>query len=283
MKLADAYTDLMGLVGLQSFAHAPVGMKARMCADVNATLQLVFGYAAELWLRQERSATFPASCRHAFKLVQGRKTFTSPSLPKKLYRHCTVNVGGQVNKIMGNGSLLLPASKTGMVEAFVYGDATALDGDIEQVGIPVVDTTTGRQLRNGSLNISFFAPRFGVAQTYTVQSDYSNGKMVSVMRLYPLSGGVRTVVFPATLRVPQVEMDDDEKPLHRQVDIPIPLNYWQSIFLPILKQQFSTWPHYASYGNVENLRQGRDLAVQALNRLRPQAVRDTKVIISDRW
>ena len=243
----------MGLVALERFEHGPIGMKSRMCADVNATLQTIFAEASERWLLQPRTVTIPAN-----------------------------------------------ASKV------------ALARDIERVEVPVTDADTGTTLFDGNIAIAQYMPRYGAPRVYHVQSEYSSGgrfggKMVNVLRVYPLANAPRRISFMARLLVPRVERDDDEKELRlkdtlderlaakkikpatyhaamRKIDerfqIPIPNDYWESVFLPLLRKQFTTWPHCPTYGNVEQIRTEAEAAMKLLKQLRPQAVRSVTTKIS---
>ena len=246
----------MGLVALERFEHGPIGMKSRMCADVNATLQTIFAEASERWLLQPRTVTIPAN-----------------------------------------------ASKV------------ALARDIERVEVPVTETSTGKVLVNGNISITQRNQGYGFVHSYYVQSEFSSGgssggsggRMKNILHIWPRSVYPTELSFTARLLVPRVERDDDEKELRlkdtlderldakkikpatyhaamRKIDerfqIPIPNNYWESIFLPLLRKQFTTWPHCPTYGNVEQIRGEAEAAMKLLKQLRPQAVRSVTTKIS---
>lgn len=94
----------------------------------------------------------------------------------------------------------------------------------------------------------------------------ASGKTTLRLRVSPLPDKEYALRFDVRLGAPEITA------LNTTTEIPIPQNYAHSVFLPILRYQFSTWKH-VNLGNQGNeYKTHYDEAWQILAKLKPQPV-----------
>jgi hypothetical protein len=94
----------------------------------------------------------------------------------------------------------------------------------------------------------------------------ASGKTTLRLRVSPLPDKEYALRFDVRLGAPEITA------LNTTTEIPIPQNYAHSVFLPILRYQFSTWKH-VNLGNQGNeYKTQYDEAWQILAKLKPQPI-----------
>jgi hypothetical protein len=94
----------------------------------------------------------------------------------------------------------------------------------------------------------------------------ANGKTTLRLRVSPLPDKEYALRFDVRLGAPEISTLDNA------TEVPIPQGYAHSVFLPILRYQFSTWRH-VNLGNQGNeYKTHYDEAWQILAKLKPQPV-----------
>jgi hypothetical protein len=93
-----------------------------------------------------------------------------------------------------------------------------------------------------------------------------NGKTTLRLRVSPLPDKEYALRFDVRLGAPEITV------LNTGTEIPIPQNYAHSVFLPILRYQFSTWKHINLGNQANEYKTHYDEAWQILAKLKPQPV-----------
>jgi hypothetical protein len=95
------------------------------------------------------------------------------------------------------------------------------------------------------------------------------------MRFSPLPNKEYTVKFQARGEAPRLASINET--------IPVPQNYAESIFLPMLRYQFASWKHFEAAGIKGDLKAQYEDAFQLLAKLKPQPSRAGAVRVSGNW
>lgn len=94
----------------------------------------------------------------------------------------------------------------------------------------------------------------------------ASGKTTLRLRVSPLPDKEYALRFDVRLGAPEITA------LNSATEIPIPQNYAHSVFLPILRYQFSTWKHVNMGNQANEYKTHYDEAWQILAKLKPQPV-----------
>jgi len=94
----------------------------------------------------------------------------------------------------------------------------------------------------------------------------ANGKTTLRLRVSPLPDKEYALRFDVRLGAPEITA------LNNSTEVPIPQGYAHSVFLPILRYQFSTWRHVNMGNQANEYKTHYDEAWQILAKLKPQPV-----------
>ena len=108
---------------------------------------------------------------------------------------------------------------------------------------------------------------------YVESARYEAGQPVSRLRVSPLPEKEYLLRYQVRLGAPKIAALDS-------TEIPIPQNYAESILLPILRYQFSTWRHINLGNQANEYKTHYDEAWQILGKLKPQPIAIGRVRVS---
>jgi len=295
MTSADARDDLLSMIGIENPTHASDSILRRIQSDINLALQKIWTMANPWWsagksggiLRGPRTIT-GLSLTHGATNV----TDTTNALNQSLLGQ-TVRLGNDPfdNELAGYDAvthaitLVRPYAGASAINATgtLYSDTIILPDAVMSVIPPVLihgehELKPLRSQRDvmmfsDAYNFNEFADTVSENRDidvpmgfYTENYRRSNGKTTLRLRVSPLPDKDYILRFDLRLGAPEIDA------LDAITDIPIPQNYTHSVFLPILRYQFSTWKH-VNFGNQGNeYKTQYDEAWQILAKLKPQPV-----------
>ncbi len=311
MTIGTTVSDLLGLVGLEDPQYASEQLKERILSDINATLQVIWMMLPPWWSSRQtgRLVHAPYSITTGITLSKGATqgaTASSPLFPE-WSEGCTLRIGDDADDnelvrrdVLGNLTfeLMRPYAGSplnGLGTATVYNDAFYLDANVAGVHPPVV-LLGHRELLplRGERDLRVFAADSGHRRTsyhdvaggltvvgnrrdvdipigYYVESSYLQpplNEVRMVLRLTPLPVGEATLQFEERLSPPRVAS------LAQSAEIvPVPQGLFESVFLPLVRLQFTTQKHFESGQLRPILKVQADQAFQLLGKLKPQAAR----------
>jgi hypothetical protein len=106
----------------------------------------------------------------------------------------------------------------------------------------------------------------------------ATGRVVNRLRVSPFPDKQYVVQFEERAEAPRIASLSPGS-----TDIPIPQDYAESIFLPILRYQFTTQKHFDASAIRAALKEQYQDAFQLLAKLKPQIARAGHVRVSDHW
>jgi hypothetical protein len=311
MTGTEAQNDLLGLIGVESASFAPHQVTTRILGDINATLQKLYTMAVPWWTTTTDGVFIQAPATVAgLGVTKGSKSVTTPgtgTLPA-WSAGCTIRLDGDskdnelvaIDVSAATATLAIPyAGATGTVGARVFCDAVTLPATVASVQAPVVVIGEHELVPLRSpRDVAGFAPTVGhnrgagrmIDDTfilselrdidvplgyYVERATASNSQPVLRMRFSPLPDKEYTVQFEAKAEAPRISNLANE--------IPVPQNYAESIFLPMLRYQFSTWKHFEASAIRGELKAQYEDAFQLLAKLKPQPSRACAVRVSGNW
>lgn len=301
MTLGQVRDDLLGLVGVDDPTFATPVLLNRILADINATLQKLWSMAPPWW-----SAATSGAFLHApagvggLTVTKAATTLTTSSqgtLPT-WSEGCTIRLAGDptdnviVRRDGANTTveLALPyAGPSGSGQtATIYCDAVTLPATIISVLAPVVLTGEHELSPQASPRGVLAAGQTSIAEPRDVASPRSyyveratapNGRVILRLRFTPLPEREYVVNFQAMGEPPQfTNLQAQAAEL-----VPVPAAYTASIFMPMVRNQFSTWKHFESAGIRDQLKQQYMEAFQLLGKLKPQPMQGRAVAVSGNW
>jgi hypothetical protein len=311
MTVGTTVTDLLGLVGLEDPVYASDQMKERILSDINATLQVIWTMVPPWWsVRQNgRLVNAPFQVATGISIVKGAKVATTNSFPRlpEWSEGCTIRLGDDAedNEVVrrdvpGNLSfeLMRPYAGSSLASvgtATVYNDAFDLDAQVAGVQPPVVLLGERELLPlRGERDLRVYAADTGHRRTsyhdiaggltvvgnrrdvdvpigYYVESVYVQPPANEVrlrLRLTPLPANEGTLQFEERLTPPRVVSLANSAEI-----VPLPQGMFESVFLPMVRMQFSTQKHFESSQLRPVLKAQADQAFQLLAKLKPQSAR----------
>jgi hypothetical protein len=310
MTGTEAQNDLLGLIGIENASFAPAQVATRILTDINATLQKLYTMAAPWWTSTTDGVFLHAPATVAgLTATKGSKTLTTPgagTLPA-WSDGCAIRVDGDPkdNEIVSRDSggtsatLALPyAGATGTVGATAYCDAVTLPATVASVQAPVIVLGEHELIALRSpRDVLSFAPSIGhnrltghgltdvhlvselrdidVPIGYFIERATVNSQPVLRMRFSPLPNKEYTVQFEARGEAPRISSLSSQ--------IPVPQAYAESIFLPMLRWQFTTWKHFDASAIRNDLKAQYEDAFQLLAKLKPQPSRSGAIRVSGNW
>lgn len=173
------------------------------------------------------------------------------------------------------------SSGSGMA-ARVFCDCLALPQSVSSIAPPVVvagehELAPLRGQRDRQSPYSIAEPQDEDVPTgYLIErGPLSSGLIALRMRLFPLPDKEYSLQFNVRAEIPPfTNLTADAGKT-----IPVPQNYAESVFMPLLRYQFSTWKHFEASAIRPTLKEQYENAYQILARLKPQADRIGRVRI----
>lgn len=311
MTVGAAVTDLLGLIGLEDSVYASDQIKNRILSDINGTLQLIWTMVPPWWtVRQTgRLLNPPVLVSSGLTLTKGSNVVQSIGTPKMptWAAGCTIRLGddqedNEVVKPDAIGDLTItlmrPYAGTSMVSTgtgTVYHDAITLASDVWGVSPPVVLLGERELLPlRGERDLRVYAADTGhrrvsyhdVAGGLTVVAnrrdvDVPVGYFVESVFLQPPQNEVRLRMRVAPLPPVQYSLQFEERLNPPRVAnlsnpteiVPVPQGMYESVFLPLLRNQFTTQKHFEASNIRPMLQKQADQAFQLLAKLKPQSAR----------
>lgn len=315
MTVAEAQLDLLGLIGIEDPAFASPQVNTRILVDINAILQKIYTMLPPWWTTETVGELIQAPVqRTGIQVTYGSKTVTTPvagTLPAWSLR-CTIRFSGdavdnEIASLDDTGTTFqtkLPYSGvSGSVTATIYGDCLNLDPSVAAISPPVVILGEHELIAlRGQRDIQTFSPSIGhnrspvsgqaldsyvVAEQrdvdvpigYLVESGFNPlGQTVTALRVSPLPDKAYTLQFDKKKLPPRIQSLTPGTDL-----IPVPQEYAESIFLPLLRYQFTSQKQFEASGIKAYLKQQHDDAFALLSRLKPQSDRAGYVRTSQSW
>lgn len=288
MTLSEAKNDLLGLIGLETDAFASAPIKARILSDVNAALQQLWTMAPPWWSNYITGAFVNAPVSvSGLTLAKGGFTIVSsgPGSFPTWSNGCTVRLGDDVsdNAIVSRDAssntvtLSRPYAGSNMASgvALIFHDSIALAADVISVSSPIMVVGKHELL---PLNVfpNLITPQDQrCPENYFIDHDLSSGLTGLRIKLYPLPDSEYSLQFSVNKAAPNFTNLVSQG----SQNIPVPQNYIDSIFLPLLRYQFSTWKHFEANAIRPTLKEQYQNAFQILRRLNPQPMRIGRVRI----
>jgi len=311
MTVGTTVTDLLGLVGLEDPAFASDQMKERILSDINATLQVIWTMVPPWWSTRQtgRLVQAPFQIAGGISIAKGSKVGTSHGFPRlpEWAEGCTIRLGSdqEDNEVVRRDTpsnltfeLMRPyagetLSSTGT--ATVYNDAFLLDAQVAGLQPPVVLLGERELLPlRGERDLRVYAADTGHRRTsyhdvaggltvvgnrrdvdvpigYYVESVYLQPPANEVrlrLRLTPLPSYSLTLQFEERLLPPRVASLTMTNHI-----VPVPQGMFESVFLPLVRLQFSTQKHFESSQLRPVLKAQAEQAYQLLAKLKPQSAR----------
>jgi len=287
MTAEQAANDLLGLIGVESQAIAGDSTLARICNDLNATIQLLWASVPSWWISSTVGLMVNAPVTLDIGVTAGSKAFTVSGGAYAFWmKGCTARVGGLYNRIAGDGTLLYPwVGGTSTVSASVYADRIQCPADIVSVVPPLFLLGEGelqslagnrRQQMDGGIADEF--PEIGTPTGYLIEApDYTSADLVLGIRLQVLPIKAFTISFEGRKKYPAITLPLTTQP------IPVPHGFAESVFLPLLRKQFATWKHFNHSGMKTVLDEQAIAAWQIIEHLSPQPSRNRIVRVPCGW
>jgi hypothetical protein len=316
MTVAEAQSDLLGLIGIEDAQYASAQVNTRILSDINATLQKLWTMLPPWWSTKTTGELLRAPVQ-VFGLIvtEGSKTVVTDgtgTLPV-WSEACAIRISGDPrdNEIVGRDSaaasftLTMPyAGQSGSgVTATVYNDCITLGTSVSGVQPPVIilgehelvplrsqrDVHTfapsvghNREAVYGQMHDSFIVAEqrdVDVPIGYLVERGVTTtGRVINRLRVSPFPDKQYVVQFEERAEAPRIA-----GLAPGSTDIPIPQDYAESIFMPMLRYQFTTQKHFDASAIRAALKEQYQDAFQLLAKLKPQIARAGHVRVSDHW
>lgn len=304
----DVYNDAFSLIGIEDPAqHADPAELRRVTSDFNKGLQKVFALGPRIWSEAMAGTTIRApESLTGLTFTDGATTLSGGSLAARMH-NCTIVVGSdaQQNRVVETGSgayaLLFPYSGTsaaGDGTAIVYYDAINLASNAVEI-LPPIQLVGYGQLwpltsqvdlyESGSYSDDHgriqtwsepWADRNGQReinqpQEYLVEANRRyTGEITACIRVNPLPNILYRLRWQQRFAAPRITGIEDTTAYL------IPHDYVESILMPIVRKNFSTWPNFT--GRTEGLDDDMADALAILDRIsKPQQHIETRVDASD--
>jgi hypothetical protein len=291
--------DLLGLIGVNTMLAADVVTQQRIMADINATLQKLWSMVPQWWTTYTDGEVLRAPVQiGGITATNGSRTISASPAIEAWMHGCTIRIDGDPydNELATASTLARPyAGATGSGKtAMVYGDCVTLGATVSGVIPPVIlmgerelvgvgNKRDLRQFSSGSTqyegNISQVVSDrkdIGTPSAFHVENNRTMAGQTHRLRVSPLPDKAYVLQFESRQITPRIAALDTTA-------IPVPDQYIESIFLPMLRKQFSTWPKYKITGLRELIDEQYQDAFQMLTKLKPQPVRAGFVRVREGW
>jgi hypothetical protein len=303
----DIFLDALGLVGIEAAAHAETAMLNRITSDFNKALQKVFALGPRIWSEKMAGTTIRApESLTSLTYTDGTTVLSGASLAAHMH-NCTIVIGsdGQQNRVVETGSgtyaLLFPyagTSAAGNGTATVYYDAINLASNAVEI-LPPIQLVGYGQLWPLTAQVDLYEPGsysddHGRVSSYAMPwSDRDGQREINQPREYIVEANrrydgaitvcIRVNPLPPTLYRLRWQQRYAAPRITGIADTTaylIPHDYIESILMPIVRKNFSTWPNFT--GRTEGLDDDVADAIGILNRIsQPQQHIETLVDASD--
>lgn len=301
MTTAESRDDLLAMIGIEDPNHASDAILKRIKSDINLTLQKIWTMASPWWSYGKSGGILKGpTAISGIEATLGSTNISDPTSQLDVAMiGQTIRIGDDPydNEIASydaatkTGALMRPFAGVTTTDAsgYIYTDTIILPDNIMSV-IPPVLIYGEHELK--PLRSQRDIMSFSESLNYNSHSEYSvgpastliaenrdidvpvgfyienyrraSGKTTLRMRVSPLPDKDYVLRFDVRYGAPEISA------LDTATEIPIPQNYTHSIFLPILRYQFSTWKH-VNLGNQGNeYKTHYDEAWQLLSKLKPQ-------------
>lgn len=308
---AAVRTDLLDVLGIETFDHAPPGLSARGLAELNAALQSIYSLLPDQFWRESspRAETLHAPALLNVHVTAGSKAITFTGWQDWM-DGCTVVISGDAkhNRIVSDAgstpSLWLPyRGATGPATATLYHDAvTVLDAE-EIIGpvmlegywelVPAAHERQRQLMDPGSGNIAAARTSAGGAFGLFPMPHYE--RLIGTPMGYlvapapRLHGGVHLRLLLSAL--PDIEYilsykvkgvapvkvtswDDNRAWL-------VPHDYTESILLPIVRYRMAGHPNFPL--SERELQASYETATKILSNLRPRGHQPAGIAVGEDW
>lgn len=305
----EAALDLCGLIGVEELALAGTPTLNRIISDINAELQYLWTLIPHWWSAEPTGAIVRApQTLSGITATFGSKTVTLTA-PDTWMVGCTLLFDGEEfqNQLVAytgtTGTLLRPyAGATGSGKsAILYNDCFVQATTTSAILPPVLLLGEGeliglsgrRDLRRYSSN-STYATNHGLAGdmgaaaenmdigrpiAYYVET-YSNPttRLTNLrLRLAPLPDKQYLLEYQSRTEAPRITT------LNSSTSIPVPQQYVDSVFMPMLRKRFASWKNFNTQGIKGVLDEQYNQAIQILDRLKPQPIAARSVGVRPGW
>lgn len=304
----DVYNDAFSLIGIEDPAtHADPAELRRVTSDFNKALQKIFALGPRIWSEAPAGTTLRApESLTGLTFTDGATTLSGVSLAARMH-NCTIVVGddAQQNRVVETGSgtysLLFPYAGTSAVAsgtATVYYDAINLAANAVEI-LPPIQLVGYGQLWPLTAQVELYEPgsystdhgrtsgwavpwadrngqrEINQPREYLVESNRKyTGEITACIRINPLPNILYRLRWQQRFAAPRITgIADTTTNL-------IPHDYIESILMPIVRKNFSTWPNFT--GRKEGLDEDMADALAILDRIsKPQQHVETLVDASD--
>lgn len=312
MTVSEAQSDLLGLIGIEDAQFASTQINTRILSDINATLQKLWTMLAPWWSTTTTGELLRAPVQvGGLTVTKGSKTvFTAGTgtLPS-WGEACAIRLTGDPrdNEIVtldtaaAEFTLALPyAGNTGSgITATVYNDCLTLGTSVSGVQPPVVILGEHELVPlRSQRDLHAFAPSTGhnrevspdsyvVAEPRDVdvpvgylieRGSTPSGRVFNRLRVSPFPDKDYVIQFESRAQAPRIASLTPGT-----TEIPIPQDYAEAIFMPMLRYQFSTQKHFEAAALRAPLKEQYQDAFTLMAKLKPQTARASNVRVSDNW
>jgi hypothetical protein len=317
MTVAEAQSDLLGLIGIEDAQYASTQVNTRILSDINATLQKLWTMLPPWWSTNTTGELLRAPVQvSGLTVTNGSKTVvTSGTGTLPVWSEaCAIRVSGDPrdNEIVTRDSaaasftLALPyaGQNASGVTATVYNDCITLGTSVSGVQPPViilgehelVPLRSQRDVQTFGPSVGYghreavygqLADSFVVAEQrdvdvpigYLVERGVTpTGRVINRLRVSPFPDKDYVVQFEERAQAPRIASLSPGS-----TEIPIPQDYAESIFMPVLRYQFTTQKHFDASAIRAALKEQYQEAFQLMAKLKPQTARVGHVRVSDHW
>lgn len=306
MTTTEARDDLLSMIGVEDPAHASESVHKRILSDINVVLQKIYSMAMPWWSSGRSGGILKKPVilnnlrfQNASEVINSNSSFL-PAMAGNTIRVGDDPDDNEIKDFISANSVTLvrpfrgtTATSNGV--ATLYCDTIILPQDTMSV-VPPVFIQGEHELKslrsqNDVMLFSVGSPNDSYSDNFwsTTANNRDEGTPIGYyiepyiepltkntklrLRVSPLPDRDYTLRFDVRLSAPRVSTIEPAS------ELPIPLGYAESIFLPILRFQFSTWRH-VNLGNQSNeLKQQYDEAWQILAKLKPQPLKIGRVKI----
>jgi len=283
MTAEDATNDLLSLIGVDSQEIAGDATVTRIASDINATLQLLWSKIPQWWNTVTVGEILRSPVTITVQVTSGSKTFTATGYQSWM-EGCTVTVGGIANRIAASGTLLYPwVGGTGETSITVYQDFVKV-GETHLTVIQPVFLLGYHPLHSlpGVIRHEMGGDilEIGEPTSYAVEVSgrYASGASQRGIRVFPLPQTQYTLSYEVRPSITRIV-----KPLDSTKVIPVPFDYAESVFMPLLRKQFATWKHFNAQGMKTILDEQVMQAWDIIRELAPQPTKRSPVGVPKGW
>lgn len=303
MTTAEVRDDLLSMIGIEDPAHASDAILRRITNDINLSLQKIWTMASPWWSAGKSGGVLrgpqPIS---GLALVKGSSALLDHGmvLDTSMIGQ-TVRIGddpfdneiSDYSEVTRTATLVRPYSGTTLADGVgsLYMDTIILPDAVMSV-IPPVLIPGEHELKplRSQRDVMLFSDAYNfhsyadtvvgpgstvIAENrdidvpvgfYVENYRRASGKTTLRLRVSPLPDKEYALRFDVRLGAPEVTA------LNTTTEIPVPQNYAHSVFLPIVRYQFSTWKHVNMGNQANEYKTHYDEAWQILAKLKPQPV-----------